>query len=642
MMMRQLIDYLNYHTRLYNEGKPEISDQEWDNKYMMLKDLEASTGLIYPDSPTQHIEYETKLGLNKFNHGEYLMLSLDKTKDLDAFKAWVAGHTVVLTAKMDGLSCKLIYNNGQLVLAATRGNGEIGEDITHNAKVIANIPQHISTTDQQVIVSGEVICDDSAFIEFAEEFKNQRNFAAGAIRLLDSRESAARHLSFYAWDNLNSTLPTYFERLNTLYRLGFTVAPAIYLDNIDNLEESINQLREACTQAGLPIDGIVARYNDIAYGESLGETAHHPNHSFAFKFADEMAETVLQDIVYEPSRNGIMTPVAVFEPIDLLGSTISRASMFNLTIMRQILGEHPWVGQKLRVIKSNMIIPQIIWAEREENENDHISDYVSNGNNCAYCGQPLTVLTSESGVETLVCTNEQCPSRLSNRLDYFVGKNGFDIKGLSKATLEKLNDWGWVTCLADIFTVFTHRDEWIKKPGFGVKSVDKILEAIEASKKVDLAHFIAAFGITGIGLNVAKEICKHISTLDEFYQIMDGTIDCTEWSGFGRAKRNAIMVANIRELQQVSQYVEILEPTRETISEITGLSVVITGRLSFGSRPKFKEFLEQNGVKVAENVSSKTSYLIANKPETSAKYKRAEELKIPIITEADFMEIIKK
>lgn len=643
-MIRQLIDYLNHHTRLYNAGTPEISDQEWDNKYMMLKDLEKTIGLIYPDSPTQHIEYETKLGLNKFNHGEYPMLSLDKTKDLDVFEKWLLGHAYVLTAKMDGLSCKLIYENGELVLAATRGDGEVGEDITHNAKVIANIPTHIATTER-VVISGEVICDAITFNEFASEFKNPRNFAAGAIRLLDSRESASRKLSFYAWDYLNDTTTGNFsQRLIHMERLGFTVVPAIFMETVSGLDTAINQIREECSQKGLPIDGVVARYDDIEYGESLGETSHHPNHSFAFKFEDEVAETTLQDIEYEPSRNGIMTPVAIFKPVDLLGSTISRASMFNKTIMNQTLGANPWRGQKLQVIKSNMIIPQIIWAERaEELEDDGFADkYILVPVTCPYCGTLLTVHTSDTGIDTLVCDNVQCSCRITNRLDYFVGKSGFDIKGLSKSTLEKLSEWGWITELCDVFTLNKYRDEWIKKPGFGVKSVDKILNAIEASKKIDLAHFIAAFGIPGIGLNVAKEMCKHIHSLDEFYQIMDGTIDCTKWDGFGRAKRNAIMCAKRSEIEQVAGCVEIIESTGETAPAANGLAVVITGRLEYGSRPKFKDFLTSMGIKVTDVVSGKTNYLIANKPETSAKYKRAEELKIPIVTETEFLDIIKK
>lgn len=640
-MIRQLINYLNYHTNLYNAGKPEITDQEWDNKYMMLRDLEKTTGIIYPDSPTQHIEYETKAGLNKYRHEKYPMLSLDKTKSIDEFTKWCGDHIVVLMGKMDGLSCKVIYRNGELVLAATRGDGEVGEDITHNAKVIANLPKHIATADE-VIVSGEVVCDGYSFAEFAEEFKNQRNFAAGAIRLLDSRESASRHLSFYAWDYLNSPVETFTERLQALGRMGFTITPARQVNSVEDIESTILAIREECSNVQLPIDGIVARYNDIAYGESLGETAHHPNHSFAFKFEDEIAETVLEDIEYEPSRNGIMTPVAVFKPIELLGSTVSRASVFNLTIMRQVLGEHPWRGQKLRIIKSNMIIPQIIWAEKD-NENVDDEDCIHICDTCSYCGGPLTVISSESGVETLVCNNELCPCRLSNRLDYFCGKSGFDIKGLSKATLEKLNDWGWVTNLADIFSLATHRNEWIQKPGFGAKSVDKILEAINTSKKIDLAHFIAAFGITGIGLNVAKELCKHIGTLSEFYQIMDGTIDCTEWDGFGRAKRNAIMLANVDEIEQVARCVEIIESTDKDMVENIGLSVVITGKLKAGSRANVKKQYEAWGVKVLDSVSSKTNYLIANAPETSAKYKKAQELNIPIVTEDEFVfEILKK
>jgi DNA ligase (NAD+) len=547
---------------------------------------------------------------------------------------------------MDGLSCKLVYQDGKLVSAATRGNGEIGEDVTHNAKVIYNIPQSIPNKGDTCIITGEVIVRENVFKAFANDFKNPRNFAAGAIRLLNSKEAAGRYLSFYAWDMPTATFDTYIDRLSYLQDIGFDIAPAVFVvPTREAIEQHINDIRGTCTNDGLPIDGIVARYNDIAYGNSLGETAHHPRHSFAFKFKDEIVETTLKDIIYEPSRNGLMTPVAIFEPVDLLGSTIEKASLYNRTMMDQILTKHPWRGQKLGVIKSNMIIPQIVWAEHEEElEDDGWAErYIIPPITCPVCGTMLSVTTSDSGVESLYCTNPQCNCRLINRLDYFCGKSGFDIKGLSKATLEKLIEWGWVNNLVDIFNLTQYRDEWIKKSGFGAKSVDKILSAIEESKNIDLAHFIAAFGITGIGLNVAKELCKHISTLDEFYQIMDGTIDCTEWEGFGRAKRNAIMCADVHEIDEVNRVVAIaINLVSTTTTKNNDLTVVITGRLAFGSRPKFKEYLEQNGVKVIDSVSSKTNYLIANKPETSAKYKKAQKLNIPIVTEDEFLEIIKK
>ena len=640
--IRNLIDFLNYHSRLYLAGNPEITDQEWDNKYMLLKDLENLTGITYPDSPTQHIEFLTVDELNKVDHENYPMLSLDKTKELEELKRFIGNQDVVISAKMDGLSCKLIYENGQLILAATRGNGEVGEDITHNAKVIQNIPLHILEKDK-VIITGEVICDELAFQEFADEYKNPRNFAAGAIRLLNSLDSAKRHLSFYAWDCPNKNIETYHQRLEYIANLGFSIAPWTLVTPAE-IEDAIYDIKRVCGLNYLPIDGIVARYDNIAYGNSLGETAHHPRHSFAFKFEDAIAETTLENIIFEPSRNGVMTPVAVFTPVELLGSTIQKASLFNISIMKQTLGERYWRGQHIRIIKSNMIIPQIVWAEPvpdyEEFENE--PDWIYLDVDCPYCGGLLTIFTSETGVETLVCNNEHCPCRINNQLDYFCGKSGFDIKGLSKATLDKLVDWGWVTEKVDIFALANHRDEWIKKPGFGVKSVDNILAAIEQSRHIDLPHFIAAFGITGIGLNVAKEICKHINSLDEFYQIMDGTIDCTEWDGFGRAKRNAIMLAKRSEIEQIAGCVEISQSTGETTPTNNGLSVVITGRLEYGSRTKFKDFLASMGVKVTDVVSGKTNYLIANQPETSAKYKKAQELNIPIVSEQDFMEILKK
>jgi len=641
--MRNLINFLNYHTKKYLAGEPEIEDTEWDNKYLMLRDLERSTNIVYPDSPTQHLYFETVDSLRKFDHGEYPMLSLDKTKSLQEFQDFIGTHESVLSAKMDGLSCKLCYLDGVLVSAATRGNGVEGEDITHNARVLQNVPLQIPI-ENMVIVTGEVICEAETFKQFADEFKNPRNFAAGAIRLLNSKESAMRHLSFYAWDLVNSDAKTYSERMRQLIDLGFTPAPFTVISSTENLESTIYNIREDCAKAGLPIDGVVVRYNDIAYGNSLGETSHHPRHSFAFKFEDEVVESTLEDIEFEPSRNGIMTPVAIFTPVDLLGSTVSRASLHNISIMKQTLGDRYWRGQKIGIIKSNMIIPQIVWAEpvpEYEGFSDE-PDWIYLDVDCPYCGRLLTISTSETGVETLVCNNEHCPSRINNQLDYFCGKTGFDIKGLSKATLDKLVDWGWVEEKADIFTLAKHRDEWIQKPGFGPKSVDNILNAIESRRTIDLPHFIASFGIPGIGLNVAKELCTHIHSLHEFYQIMDGTIDCTEWDGFGRAKRNAIMCAPLDDIQKIAACVQITEP--ETVSVVpTELTVVITGKLKAGSRANVKKQYEAWGVKVSDSVSSKTNYLIANAPETSAKYKKAQELNIPIVTEEEFVfEILKK
>lgn len=360
-LVRDMIDFLNARTREYNCGKPTITDEEWDKVYFHLQEIEEKSGFRYPDSPTQHIDYTVIDSLDKFTHS-IPMRSLAKTKSVEEVDAYFGDHPYIGMVKMDGLSLSLTYRDGKLVSAATRGNGEIGENITHNAKVIHNIPQTINT-DIEIIVNGEIICPVDVFeTYFAEDYKNPRNFAAGSIRLLSSKECDTRKLKFVAWDCVAGTeFATFSERLNFLSLLGFDVVPAISKQL--STQFVIDWVNIQAQNNHYPIDGVVFRYEDIAYGESLGNTSHHPNHSIAFKFMDETVETHLIDIEYEPSRNGVLTPIAVFEPVELEGSVVSRASVHNITVMKELLGK-PYVGQKIWVSKRNMIIPQIEKAEK--------------------------------------------------------------------------------------------------------------------------------------------------------------------------------------------------------------------------------------------------------------------------------------
>lgn len=637
-LVRDMIDFLNARTREYNCGNPTITDEEWDKVYFQLQELEEKVGFRYPDSPTQHIDYTVIDSLDKFTHS-IPMRSLAKTKSVEEVDTYFGDHSYVGMVKMDGLSLSLTYRDGKLVSAATRGNGEIGENITHNARVIHNIPQTINT-DIEVIVNGEIICPADVFEEyFAEDYKNPRNFAAGSIRLLSSKECDTRKLKFVAWDCVAGTdFAAFSERLNFLSLLGFDVVPAIgkqlstqFVIDWVTIQAQINHY---------PIDGVVFRHEDIAYGESLGNTSHHPNHSIAFKFMDETVETKLLDIIYEPSRNGILTPIAVFEPVDLDGSTINRASVHNVTIMKELFHGTPWRGQAIEIFKANMIIPQIKSAEYYA---DSECDFIDLPNKCPDCGEALTVVKSDTGVETLVCSNEKCNCRLINQLDHFCGKKGLDIKGLSKATLEKLIDWGWVETKLDIFKLYEHKSEWIKKAGFGEKSVSNILNAIEKAKDVPLSQFIASLGIPLVGTTVSKLIEKKCVTYVQFRDdVLNDSFSFANWDGIGPEINQALKTfdyteADILNVEAVRIYFAKADLVKATTLE--GKRFAITGSIGIG-RSKLSEYIEKHGGTVTSSVSRKTDFLIANQPEDSAKYKNAIAYGIKILTEDEVLKMI--
>lgn len=636
--IRDLIEKMHIWTEAYNRGEPMISDTEWDEFYFHLQELEEKSGFRYPDSPTQHIDYVVFDSLDKFTHS-IPMRSLAKTKSVEEVDIYFGDHPYIGMVKMDGLSLSLTYRDGKLVSAATRGNGEIGENITHNARVIHNIPQTINT-NIDVIVNGEIICPVDVFEKyFAEDYKNPRNFAAGSIRLLNSKECDTRKLKFVAWDCVVGTdFATFSERLNFLSLLGFDVVPAISKQL--STQFVIDWVSIQAKNNHYPIDGVVFRHEDIAYGESLGNTSHHPNHSIAFKFMDETAETKLLDIIYEPSRNGILTPIAVFEPVDLDGSTINRASVHNITIMKELFHGTPWRGQTIEIFKANMIIPQIKSAEYYA---DSECDFINLPNKCPDCGETLTIVKSDTGVETLVCSNEKCSCRLINQLDHFCGKKGLDIKGLSKATLEKLIDWGWVETKLDIFKLHEHKSEWIKKAGFGEKSVSNILNAIEKAKDVSLSQFIASLGIPLVGTTVSKLIEKKCVTYVQFRDdVLNDSFSFANWDGIGPEINQALKTfdyteADILNVEAVRIYFAKADLIKTTTLE--GKRFAITGSIGIG-RSKLSEYIEKHGGTVTSSVSRKTDFLIANQPEDSAKYKNAIAYGIKILTEDEVLKMI--
>jgi DNA ligase (NAD+) len=569
------------------------------------------------------------------------MLSLAKTKSEKEIYDFIGGKEHIAMLKMDGLTCSLTYREGNLVAAETRGNGIIGENILHNALTIPSIPKSIGIKEE-VIVDGEIISTYTNFKNWEDKYANPRNFAAGSIRLLDSHECAERGLTFVAWDRINAPESTMSETFRLLDSLGFEVVP--YLVNDFDIEE----LKKVAQTHNYPIDGLVVKYNDRAYGESLGRTSHHFNNGIAFKFGDDSATSTLTGIDYEVSRNGILTPVAVFEEIELEGSTVSRASLHNLSIKKELLGI-PYIGQEVEVVKQNMIIPQIISAVKRcpEDFNEDSSTMILLPTLCPVCGEPLEIVC-ENESEVLMCKNLNCSCRIINQLDYFCGKKGLDIKGLSKATLEKLLNWGWINSLSDIFELKNHRDEWIRKPGFGPKSVDNILNAIEASKECEWTSYLAAFGIPLIGPNVIKELTKYFNSWDEFIAAIDNNFDFYNLPTFGYEKHKALHSYNYEEAKSLLEKhiifkvpeVKEVVTTADSVS-LEGKTFVVTGKLThFKNRSELENKIAANGGKVTSSVSKKTNYLINNDFNSdSAKNRAAKAAGIPIVTEEEFINL---
>ena len=651
MELRYLIDTLNRATKAYDEGKPLITDKEWDSLYFELQELEKSYGIIYNDSPTQTINYDVVNELNKVQHN-HKMLSLEKTKSPEEVLDFVGKKIFLIMCKMDGLTCSLTYKNGELVAAETRGNGIIGEDILHNARVIPSIPKKIPYMDE-ITIDGEIICTYKNFEDFSSSYKNPRNFASGSIRLLDSAECAARRLTFVVWDVIT---PMYTEdniecclesKLMTLQDFGFTIVPYLYVTpigyDIKDLEKDIELIKYQAQQHSYPIDGAVVKFNDCVYGRSLGETSHHFKNALAFKFYDETYETRLTNIEWTMGRTGVLTPVAIFEPVDIDGSEVSRASLHNISIMRELLGNHPHPNQKIEVYKANMIIPQIYKADLTppgtlyylENEDFEVPSI------CPICGEPAEEICELDSC-ILKCMNPSCEGKLINRIDHFCGKKGLDIKGLSKATFEKLIDWGWITSLSDIFELHQYKNEWIQKPGFGVKSVEKILDAINAGRRCDLHQFISAIGIPLIGTTASKALCQVFHSWQEFINSVDTRYAFDLLPNFGSEMYSSIVSFDYREARYIAEKYILFNEYVETKSgsDLANKTFVITGKLTqFKNRDELKAKIESLGGKVTGSVSKNTDYLINNDVEsTSSKNKTAKSLGIPILSESDFIQ----
>ena len=642
--MRDLIEKLNHYTKLYDEGKSPISDKEWDDMYFHLKKLEEETGISLGNSPTIHIDYQVVNQLKKVKHN-HPMLSLDKTKSEDEVVEFLAGHDGIAMAKMDGLTCSLCYEDGLLISAETRGNGEIGEDILQNIVRVKGVPIEIPFKDK-LVVDGEVICTYEDFEDFSSTYKNPRNFASGSIRLLDSRASSQRRLTFVAWDCITG-LDEYknlSQKIIHLDSLGFIIVPFLVLpiNNSDKINHAISLIKGMAKDFSYPIDGIVFKYNDCEYYQSLGATEHHFRGGLAFKFYDEEYETNLKDIEWSMGKTGILTPVAIYDDVDTDDSIINRASLHNLNIMNQLLGK-PYKGQKIWVCKQNEIIPQVVRSERS----DASLTYIDIPAKCPVCGSDTYVKD-----DFLYCSNPNCDGKFINQLVHFCGKKGLDIKGLSEATLQKLVDWGWINNYQELFSLSNFRDEWIKKPGFGQKSVDKLLSTIEEVRYCELWQFISALSIPLIGSTYAKEIAKKCKDWFSFREYIEKNYDFTDWDRFGYEMNDSLHRFNYSQADDLAyKILDIhnslwIDPqgTTPTIkfSEVNGKTFVITGAVhQFQNRDEVKAAIETHGGKVTASVSKNTDYLINNDiNSTSSKNIKAKQLGIPIITEEQLIAML--
>ena len=637
--IKNLVVKLNYYTKLYDEGKPEISDKEWDNLYFQLVTLENEIGIYYEDSPTQNINYQVVNKLKKVQHN-HPMLSLDKTKDIEIANSFYNSHKSIVMAKMDGLTCSLHYLNGRLISAETRGNGIEGEDILHNALQVKNIPNKIDYYEE-LVIDGEIICTYENFKPFENEYKNPRNFASGSIRLLDSKESARRNLSFIAWDCIKGLddIETLNYKLYYLAKFGFTIVPT---GNITfTLPVQIKQIQGECNKLGYPIDGIVIKYDYCNEYEAAGRTDHHFKGGLAYKFYDEEYETTLKNIEWTMGRTGQLTPVAIYEDIDIDGTICNRASLHNESVSEEILHGPGWIGQKIWIAKMNMIIPQVIKAEGDKIGVE--KQYIKVPEVCPICGEPASI-HKDNNSKVLYCDNQNCQGKLINIIDHMCGKKGLDIKGLSKATIEKLIDWNWVESSKDIFALKDYITEWINKPGFGEKSVNNILQSIENASNTTLDRAIAAAGIPEIGARVAKDLASHYTTWADFRN----ETNFIQYDGIGEIMENNLLTFDYSEIDYiVKNYLTIKENNEERKQQkLEGLTFCVTGKLinkdRWKNRDELSSFIASLGGKVVGSVSKNVNYLINNNINSNSdKCVQAKKLNIQIITEEEFLNMIK-
>lgn len=642
--MKELVSLLNKASRAYYQEAQEImSNYEYDRLYDELKELEDELGITLSNSPTVNVGYEVVSELPKERH-ESPMLSLDKTKEVEELKNFVGDQKVLMSWKMDGLTVVLTYRDGKLYKAVTRGNGEVGEVITNNAKVFKNVPVQIAYQGE-LILRGEAVIGYKDFEKINQEiedvdarYKNPRNLCSGSVRQLNNQITAKRNVMFYAFtlvqadgvDFLNSRAC----QMEWLKSQGFTTVE-YYMVTRDTVEDEVTKFSSKISENDFPSDGLVLTYDDIAYGRSLGRTAKFPRDSFAFKWQDEIRETVLREIEWSPSRTGLINPVAIFDPVELEGTTVSRASVHNISIMEELeLG----IGDKIEVYKANMIIPQIA----ENLTRSGVKDIPCK---CPVC-QGETKIRQVGNAKALYCMNPECQAKHVKSFALFVSRDALNIEGLSEATLEKFISRGYIHTFADIFHLDQYKEKIQKMEGFGEKSYKKLTESIEKARTTTLPRVIYSLGIAGIGLANAKVICRELKyDVESLLKVSEEELNEIQGVGEVLAKAFVGYFADAKHVENFRRLLNELTIPEETVTKqqiFEGVNFVITGSVKhFANRGEVKELIESLGGKVTGSVTSKTNYLINNDvTSTSSKNKKANELGIPIISEETFLELV--
>ena len=642
--MLELVELLNKASRSYYQDAQEImSNYEYDRLYDELQNLEKELGITLSNSPTVNVGYEVVSELPKERH-ESPMLSLDKTKEVEELKNFVGSQKVLMSWKMDGLTIVLTYRDGKLYKAVTRGNGEVGEVVTNNAKVFKNVPVQIAYRGE-LILRGEAVIGYHDFEKINEEiedvdakYKNPRNLCSGSVRQLNNQITAKRNVMFYAFTLVQADGVDFQNsracQMEWLKAQGFTTVE-YHMVTRDTVEDEVAKFSSEISKNDFPSDGLVLSYDDIAYGRSLGRTAKFPRDSYAFKWQDEIRETILREIEWSPSRTGLINPVAIFDPVELEGTTVSRASVHNISIMEELeLG----IGDKIEVYKANMIIPQIA-------ENLTRSGVKDIPERCPVC-QGETKIRQVGNAKALYCMNPECQAKHVKAFALFVSRDALNIEGLSEATLEKFISKGYIHTFADIFHLDRYKDEIQGMEGFGEKSYRKLIESVKKARTTTLPRVVYSLGIAGIGLANAKVICRELK-YDVEALLMVTEEELNEIQGVGEVLAKAFIgyfsdAKHVENFRKLLEELTIPEETSTKKQIFEGVNFVITGSVThFANRGEVKELIESLGGKVTGSVTSKTNYLINNDvTSTSSKNKKANELGIPIISEETFLELV--
>lgn len=653
MNRNQIVDRVNKLNKAseayYNTGQPIMSDIEFDNKLEELRQWEEESGIVLANSPTHNVGAIVLDNIKKVTH-ESPMLSLAKCHSAEEVKQFAKGHTLVGSVKLDGLTCRLIYKDGELIKAESRGNGTIGNIITDHVKQFLNIPLHINKKGTYVI-DGEALIKIDDFEELNKngEYKTPRNLASGTLGSLDTSVVKDRKLYWYAWEVVEGDSDnSFYKRLLNAQNLGFDVVPCynITINEFNQLQTHIDNFINIAEKENLPQDGVVFKFEDVEYGKSLGRTTDCFNNGIAYKVYNKSVETELIDIEYTMGKTGILTPTAVFKPIEIEGTIVERASLHNISVMKEIMGRG-WKGQHIGVFKANLIIPQIRWAEED---NEYKKTYIHIPDKCPICGQP-TKIVKDNNSEILVCTNDNCNGKLLGKLNHAVSRDALNIDGLSEATIEKFINLGWLNSIQDIYHLSDHENEMKALDGFGKKSVDKLLISIEKSRKTSLERFLYSLSIPLLGKSASMMIAEAVDyDFDTFIDEM--TIKGAEYfrylPGVGDtliSSLNAYWKNHYSDIIQLANEFKFEKPNLildEVPNTLQGKTFVVTGSVNhYKNRDELKADIAAHGGTVAGSVSSKTSYLINNDiNSTSSKNQKAKSLNIPIISEEEFLSMI--